>query len=195
MKRLFILVSLLLPLVFCCSKKVDLNQTALELCQYIPDHELKPEAKEFMTPEFYATLEEAFNAPVVDYGEIGDNEWLNYFVTGNGGSTPSFSVKSVTQTSKNTATAVINVKDIWEEGTEPVGEGADYEISLVRVNRKWLLDDFDNKKAECIDYVELMRNKYKSGELLEWMITEDNLTEYIPDFKQRVADFYQKYGE
>ena len=194
MKRIFILACMLLPFV-ACGPKEDLSQRALELCKYIPDHELNPEAKEFMTPEFYAALEEAFDAPVVDYLEIGDDEWLNYFVTGNGGSTPAYSVKSVTKTSKNTATAVINVKDIWEEGAEPVGEGADYEISLVRVNRKWLLDDFDNKKAECIDYVDLMRSKYKSGELTEWMLTDDDLTEYLPDFQQRVAEFYKKHGE
>jgi len=160
MKRLIILACMLLPLVSCGPKKEDLTKTALELCQYIPDHVLKPEAKEFMTPEFFSALDAAFNAPVeAEEGEIGDNEWLFYFVTGNGGSTPLYSIKSVTQTSEDAATAVINVKDLWEEGTEPVGEGADYEISLVRVNGKWLLDDFDGKKAQCIDYVKSLKNK------------------------------------
>ena len=159
MKRLFILASLLLPLVVCGQKKEDLSKTALELCQYIPDHVLKPEAQEFMTPEFFSALDAAFNAPVETEGMIGCNEWLFYFVTGNGGSTPFYTVKSVTQTSEDTATAVINVKDIWQEGAEPVGEGADYEISLVRVNGKWLLDDFDGKKAQCIQYVKSLQIK------------------------------------
>ena len=160
MKRLFILACLLLPLVSCGPQKVDLAKRALELCKYIPDHELLPEAKEFMTPEFYAALDEAFNAPVeVEEGEIGDDEWLYYFVTGNGGATPLYTVKSVTQTSEDTAMAVINVKEVWEEDTEPVGEGAEYEISLVRVNGKWLLDDFDGKKAQCIEYVKSLKEE------------------------------------
>ena len=160
MKRLFILACLLLPLVSCGPKKVDLAKRALELCKYIPDHELDPNAKKFMTPEFYDALYEAFNAPVEEEeGEIGDNEWLYYFVTGNGGAKPLYTVKSVTQTSEDTATAVINVKEVWEEDTEPVGEGAEYEISLVRVNGKWLLDDFDGKKAECIEYVKSLKEE------------------------------------
>ena len=194
MKRFLFLACLLFPLVSCAHKK-DLAQTALELCRYIPDHGLDPEAAAHMTPDFYLALEEAFQAPVVDYGGIGDDEWLYYFVTGNGGSTPSYSVKSVSQTSEDAATAVINVKDIWEEGTEPVGEGADYEISLVRIGKEWLLDDFDNKKAECIDYVKALRAKYNSGELVNYMQSEDYLREYIPDFQRRITEFLNKFGE
>ena len=62
-----------------------LADRTLELCQYIPDHVLNPDAKEAMTPEFFHALSEVFEAPVADYLEIGDNEWLWYFVTGNGG--------------------------------------------------------------------------------------------------------------
>jgi hypothetical protein len=29
-----------------------------------------------MTPEFFQALSEAFDCPVDDYGNIGDNEWL-----------------------------------------------------------------------------------------------------------------------
>lgn len=109
MKRIIVILSLLLPLVSCGQPKVNLTDRALELCQYIPDHVLKPEAKEAMTPEFFLALSEAFDAPVADFEEIGDNEWLWYFVTGNGGSEPAYSVKSVSQTDKNTASAVITV--------------------------------------------------------------------------------------
>ena len=66
MKRLLIITSLLLPLFSCAQPKEDLSERALELCQYIPDHGLKPEAKDFMPPEFFRVLSEAFDAPVVD---------------------------------------------------------------------------------------------------------------------------------
>ena len=56
-----------------------------------------------------------FTTNVVNY--IGDNEWLWYFVTGNGGSEPVYSVKSVSRTGKDTARAIITVRQKWEDGT------------------------------------------------------------------------------
>ena len=82
MKRSLIILSILLPAFSWAQPKEDLSERVLELCQYIPDHGLKPEAKDYLTPEFFRVLSEAFDAPVVDYGGIGDNEWLWYFVTG-----------------------------------------------------------------------------------------------------------------
>ena len=87
-------------------------------------------------------MSEAFNAPVADYGEIGDNEWLWYFVTGNGGSEPVYSVK-----------------------------------------------------AACQAYVRQVREKYASGEYVKYLESAEDLKEYVPDFQERVKDFYEKYGE
>ena len=171
MKRSLIILSILLPAYSWAQPREDLSERALELCQFIPDHGLKPEARDYMTPEFFGALSEAFDAPVVDYGEIGDNEWLWYFVTGNDAATPEFTVKSISLVDE----------------THPA--------EMVRVDGQWLLDDFDGKKAECVDYVKEMRAKYESGELLKYMESEDYLLEYVPDFKRRVDDFYEKYGK
>ena len=195
MKRSLIILSILLPLFSYAQSKEDLSERALELCQYIPDHGLNPEARDYMTPEFFGALSEAFDAPVVDYGEIGDNEWLWYFVMGNGGGEPYYGIKSVSRVSKDRATAVITVRETWEgEFIDTEEDAREYGISLKRVNGQWLLDDFDGKKAECRDYIKMMRGKYKSGELIEYMESEDYFHEYIPDFKRRVEVFYRKYG-
>ena len=142
MKRVLAILFLLFPFLSCCQPKTFLTDRTLELCQYIPDHVLKPEAKEAMTPDFFRALSEAFNAPVADYGEIGDNEWLWYFVTGNGGSEPVYSVK-----------------------------------------------------AACQAYVRQVREKYASGEYVKYLESAEDLKEYVPDFQERVKDFYEKYGE
>lgn len=195
MKRSLIILCILLPAFSWAQPREDLSERALELCQFIPDHGLNPEARDYMTPEFFGALSEAFDAPVVDYGEIGDNEWLSYFVTGNGGGDPYYGIKSVSRVSKDKATAVITVRETWEGEFIDTEENArEYGISLKRVNGQWLLDDFDGKKAECVDYIKEMRAKYKSGELLEYMESEDYFHEYIPDFKRRVEEFYRKYG-
>ena len=194
MKRYFIIIGLLLPLFSWAQPKQDLSERVLELCQYIPDHGLKPEARDYMTPEFFGALSEAFDAPVVDYGEIGDNEWLWYFLTGNDAATPEFTVKSISLVDETHAVATIAVRNRSDVTQELFDEIAEYLIEMVRVGGRWLLDDFDGKKAECVDYVKEMRAKYKSGELLEYMESEDYFHEYIPDFKRRVEEFYRKYG-
>ena len=195
MKRFFIFFCILFPVLSCAQPKEDLTERVLELCEYIPDHFLNPGAEDYMTPEFYHALSEAFAAPVADYGEIGDNEWLWYFVTGNGGSTPYYSVKSISRPSKDAATAIINVKDVWDEEKGPEGEGKDYKVSLKRIDGEWLLDDFDGKKKECIQYVKKMRAKYKSGEIVKYLQSDDFTREYVPDFKRRVDDFYERFGK
>ena len=194
MKRSLIILSMLLPVFSCAQPKQGLSERALELCQYIPDHGLNPEAEDHMTPEFYRVLSEAFDAPVVDYGEIGDNEWLWYFVTGNEAATPVFAIKSLSLVEETRAKAIVTVRTLSDVTQEFFGKISEYPIEMVRVNGKWLLDDFDGKKAECVDYVRMMRAQYKSGELLKYMESEDYFHEYIPDFKRRVADFYAKYG-
>ena len=195
MKRISVILSILLPIFSCAQSKEDLSERALELCQFIPDHGLNPEARDYMTPEFFGALSEAFDAPVVDYGEIGDNEWLWYFVTGNDAATPEFTVKSISLVDETHAVATIAVQKRSDITQELFDEVAEYPVEMVRVDGQWLLDDFDGKKAECNQYVQQMRNKYKSGELLRYLESEDYLKEYIPDFKKRVEDFYRKYGK
>lgn len=195
MKRVLAILFLLFPFLSCCQPKTFLTDRTLELCQYIPDHVLKPEAKEAMTPDFFRALSEAFNAPVADYGEIGDNEWLWYFVTGNGGSEPVYSVKSVSQTDKDSARAIITVRQKWEDGSFAEEDAKEYEVLLKRVDGQWLLDDFDGKKAACQAYVRQVREKYASGEYVMYLESAEDLKEYVPDFQERVKDFYAKYGE
>jgi len=161
MKRFLIGLSLLLPLLACNPSKENLMERTLELCQYIPDHELKPEAKDYMTAEFYQALSDAFNAPVEDTGAIGDEEWLYYFVTGNAGTEPCYEVKSVSQVSKEEAAAVIIVRQAFDGEILPNEDPAEYAVSLKKVDGKWLLDDFDGKKAQCREYVEELK---KQGE-------------------------------
>ena len=192
MKRSLIILSILLPAFSWAQPKQDLSERVLELCQYIPDHSLKPEAKDYLTPEFFRALSEAFDAPVVDYGEIGDNEWLWYFVTGNDAATPEFTVKSISLVDETHAVATIAVQSRSDITQELFDEVAEYPVEMVRVDGQWLLDDFDGKKAECVDYIKEMRAKYKSRELLKYM--ESYFHEYIPDFKRRVEEFYRKYG-
>ena len=165
----------------------------LHLCNYIPDHKLLPEAQNYMTGEFFSILASAFDAPTGAYTMIGNNEFLYYFVTGNGGSELYFEVASITTTDDTHAVASISVRDVWEKGGQPTGNPRFYHLYLSKEDGRWLIDDFDGKKQECKLWVDSMRRKYKSGAIIDWMWETDQ-SEYIPRFKQELNEWYGKYG-
>lgn len=53
----------------------------------------------------------------------------------------------------------------------------------------------DAKEAECIAYVQKVREKYASGEYVKYLESADDLKKYVPDFLARVDAFYEKYGK
>lgn len=194
MKKILLLPAVLLCVLSCGQSEDKLIQRAKELCEYIPDHELKEESKDYMTKDFFGVLSEAFDAPVADYGMIGDNEWLFYFVTGNGGSSPRFSILSVDKVDTANAIAKISVAQVWEDGSVSEEDTKEYLMNMTLEKGEWLLSDFDGKKQECIDYVKAMRAKYASGEIIGYLNSDELTREYIPDFEARVETFYENYG-
>lgn len=122
----------------------ELTGRVLELCSYIPDHGLLPEAARYMTAELFKAFSDAFAKPAPDDGTIDDSEWLYTLVTGNGGALPAYSVQSVHRADRTHATAVIGVRDLWEPGGEPSGELRLHRMDLVREDGHWLISDFDD---------------------------------------------------
>ena len=106
-----------------------------------------------------------------------------------------YGIKSVSKPAKNYATAVITVRDDWDGQVSPEVDAREYKISMKRVDGNWLLDDFDGKKAECRDYIKMMRGKYESGEIVETLDSDDFTRDFVPDFKERVEAYYRKYGK
>ena len=131
----------------------ELAPLALQLCRFIPDHKLLPEAAGYMTEDFYKVLDDAFSMPAPEDGTIDDTEWLYYFVTGNGGSLPAYSIESVVRTDPTHALATVGVRDLWEEGGEPTGEKHLHRMDLVLQDGRWLISDFDGRKKDCLALV------------------------------------------
>ena len=125
----------------------ELTPRVLELCKYIPDHQLLPEASGFMIADLFKALSDAFARPASDDGTIDDAEWLYTLVTGNGGALPYYSVGSVHRTDRTHATAVVGVRDLWEQGGEPSGELRTHSMELVLQDGHWLISDFDGVLA------------------------------------------------
>ena len=61
MKQTVTIILAALLFAACGNKEQQLQERAAELCRYIPDHQLNPESKPFMTADFYAVLDTMFN--------------------------------------------------------------------------------------------------------------------------------------
>ena len=130
----------------------ELKAIALEMCKYIPDHGLRDDAGENLTKSYYDAYSGALDAIPENDGMIGDEEFLYYFVSGQDGE-PEFKVKSVEQKGDS-----LIAKITLQDNTPHV-------VKLVKEGGRYLLDDFDDTKQQCLDYIK-SHGKY-SGEWAE----------------------------
>ncbi len=166
MKKLIITTLVVVLLAACATNNEEqLKKRAGELCQYIPDHELREEAREYMTADFYAVLDTMFN--YLPEFEAMDHEWLYYFVTGNGGTIADYTVTAVEMTDKDHAVATISVRQKWEEenvlmrecGNAEENDVEEHKLYMERVGGQWLMADFDGHKADCIRHIAISRDE------------------------------------
>lgn len=151
------LLCLGLLLAGCVSQEERLRQRAAELCQYIPDHELLEQSKDYMTADFYAVLDTLFHLPE---HEAMDHEWLYYFVTGNGGTIADFEVVGVQQTDETHAVATVMVRQKWEDGSlDSESEAEEHRLYMECVDGQWLMSDFDEHKADCLRHIAINRRE------------------------------------
>ena len=157
MKKQIFLILAAAMLIACGDTEKALRQRAMELCAYIPDHELLEKSKDYMTDDFYAVLDTMFNLPE---HEALDHEWLYYFVTGNGGTIADYEVQDVQRTDRTHAIATILVRQQWEDGSfDPESDVEQHILSMERVDGQWLMSDFDDHKADCIRYIAINRKE------------------------------------
>ncbi|MDD6358290.1 MAG: hypothetical protein PUG15_09425 [Bacteroidales bacterium] len=155
MKKLIILIVSAMILVACDTQE-KLRQRAAELCQYIPDHQLSEQARDFMTADFYAVLDTMFNL-LPEY-DVMDHEWLYFMVSGNGGTTPDFEVTAIELVDRTHAVATVAVRQKWEDGSFDENSGTtEHKMYMEQIDGRWLMSDFDGSKQECLSYLESFR--------------------------------------
>ena len=147
------IAALMFTLTSCGNRsKKALETIVLDMCKYIPDHGLREDAKDNLTASYYDAYSGALDAIPYSDGMIGDEEFLYYFVSGQDGE-PVFTVNSVEKKGDNLL-AKITIQD-----------NSAHTVKLVKDGGRYLLDDFDDTKQQCLDYIK-SHGKY-SGDWAE----------------------------
>ena len=135
-------MAVVLSAVTSCGGRSDkeLKAIVLDMCKYIPDHGLRDDAGENLTQSYFKAYSGALNSIPENDGMIGDEEFLYYFVSGQAGE-PEFKVKSVEQKG-DSLIAKITLQD-----------NGPHVVKLVKEGGRYLLDDFDDTKQQCLDYI------------------------------------------
>ena len=178
MKQIGMMILAALLLTACGNKETQLRQRAAELCQYIPDHELRETSKDYMTAEFYTVLDTMFNH--LPEHEAMDHEWLYYFVTGNGGTIADYEVTDVKQTDDTHAIATIEVRQQWEDGSYAEdSDTEEHQLYMEKVNGQWLIADFDGHKQDCIRHIEINRKEQAVRKAMSDYLTKEIGSNYL----------------
>ena len=136
-----VVVTALLTVTSCGSRSgKNLSALVLDMCKYIPDHGLRDDARENLTQSYYDAYSGALNAVPDNSGMIGDEEFLYYFVSGQDDE-PEFKVESVEQKGDS-----LIAKITLQDNTAHV-------VRLVKDGGRYLLDDFDDTKKQCLDFI------------------------------------------
>ena len=121
----------------------------------IPDHcDITPEVHELMTASLYDAIHSAWEAIPEDQEGIGDEEFLFYFLTGNGGDEvdrASVRLLSTEPGEGGSIVATVAYDTRWEDKTPSTTDTLT--LTLVCEQGTWLLDDFDGVKARCMGYI------------------------------------------
>ncbi len=179
MKRVLLFATAALMLAACINKEQHLKERAEELCQHIPNPELMEQSKDYMTSEFYNVLDTLFHH--LPEHEAMDHEWLHYFVTANGGKIEDCTVKTVQQTDKTHAVAIISVQQKWEDGSFDKDNGTEeHQLYMELVNGQWMIADFDEHKKDCQRHIAINRKE---------QAVRDAMSEYLA---KEIGEHYLK---
>ncbi len=171
------------------------EQEVLALCNYIPDHGLRNDAESYLTDSYFRAYSEAEDAPTNPF-ILGDEEFLFYFVSGQDGE-PIFSIKSIEENGD-----YVTAKVYLQEGYNGVPwseEKSLHTLQLVRDENnqytRYRIDDWDNTKQQCFEYINKIRSDYKSRRIERDILRYGGSSSDVEDFRNAVSAFYKKYGE
>lgn len=165
---------------------------------FIPDHKKVDEAAEpYMTADLYESLAAAYDVPSWPHGEIGNDEFLYYFITGNDPSDRQ-QIESATLVDAQQGRYIVEVKyrEFW--GSYAAQTLSSISLVLVNENGNILLDDFDRTKQWCKQYILEEVSNFLSGKTNQYMRDNQNgewyNDGYIANINYAFKEYLSKYS-
>ena len=173
----------------------EIIDAAKKAFRTIPDHErVSDGAVNYMTRDLYVFLCAAWDVPVWVSGDIGNEEFLSYFVTGNGGSFVR-GVESARIVSRdgNSSKVELIYSQVWNPG-DTEATMSKILVTMVKERGKWLLDNFGNDtKGQCRWYISTEVSDYLSGKTLRHMKENQRGEWYTDRYISTIAEKFDAY--
>ena len=170
-------------------KDYYIKKRVAELVPYIPDHGMDNCRMVAFEPSFYRVLNHAFEIPSSGIGEIGYEEWLYYFVSGQdyeGYEDAKVEVVDYTFIGKKTAYVEVNYLH------------RNHNIVLYFNGFDWVISDFDNVKTRLEQYIVEMREYFRSSEWDAYVANimngdDEDWKASARRKKEEVEDYFRRY--
>lgn len=170
------------------------GERVLELIEQLPDHGITPGSESSFTPDYFALLTEAWDIPGDYPGGIGTEEWLYYFVSGNGDyesmDIDLRGIKGVNEEAEAQYMVTYNV------GTE-YADSTLHTLKLAWYEDRWVIADYDSTLMQLGSYIETQRAYFQSPEYhaeLEREVKDQEITEeQRAEHEKMVAEYFEKY--
>lgn len=166
------------------------DPTSLEiraLVECIPDHGFDASPAWAFTDDYYALLKEAWAVPSDGLGEMGSDEWLFHFLTGQDtDETWGFQDVVSVNTTGGTSYVIFNYKNF---------EVKQHRMILKHENEGWKIADFDDTRLALIKYIKQQREYFRSEEWQE-ALSQGWLEQSAADeFQKEVDDYFSEYPD
>lgn len=169
------------------SQESIIKQQAVRLVKYLPDHGMENTCKEGFDPLFFEMLTHAFSIPSNGIGEIGSEEWLYYFVSGNDGcECTNHPVKILTCNMIRNETAYVELNYLHRN----------HELTLNYNGFDWVISDFDNVGNRLMVYIKDMRLYFLSSEWASYVskfLEDDDWKFCALERLQEIDEYFRKY--
>lgn len=164
------------------------QQEVLHLISAIPDHQLFPHTDNSFSRDYYSLLKEAWAIPSDGIGSIGSDEWLYYFISGNG-DCDDFRIENINIVSQSHK-AVVTFESF------SCDTPSTHTMLLERQNHLWVIADYDSTFAMLKDYVNTQRKYFRSDEwqtYLDQALADPAFADLARTRQQEVEDYFNLY--
>lgn len=166
-----------------------------QLIQSIPDHGMSNATRNEFTPEYYDLLTQAWAIPSDAVEGIGSEEWLYYFVSGNGES----SIKTIVGEITNSYDTVTANFDLLFAIGEDECDTVPHTLTLLHNGEKWVIYDVDDTKFQLENYIKEQRAHLRSQEWLDYLQYEraefEGADSLVEEKKKEVERYFIQYPD